>query len=224
MSTGETSQNSFEQRSERAEFHVMPPSETADARAWPPSGAKAGAADMICRDIPQESRLYWTAHVSTHRTSAFTQPAQAASIDELFGNLENTHHLKRALELLGESITLVESALALDVTEPVACDDQMQLFYALLPALFCCRSLGDGFGSIINGIQQAVANQKGFPMDRKQMGVLRSVLRSIRQGPFISHRDAVEIVMSLEDTGLMVDPPALAEIADTPQYDQAGLR
>jgi len=224
MSTGEMSRSSFEQRPERAEYVVMPISETADASVWPPSALRVDATGEIHGDIRKGNRLDWTAYVTTQRSGVLAQPSQTVSIDELFANLESTHHLRRALDLLGESIKLVESALASDGADPIACDDQMQLFYSLLPELFCCRSVGDGFGSIINAVQQAAANQLGVPMDRKQMESLLSVLRCLRYGPFIPHQDAVEMIIKLEDAGLMVDPPALAEVADTPQDGEAGVR
>jgi len=224
MSTGETYQSSSERRPERAEFVLLPVSVTADAPAWPVPKLRGHDPDIVRHgDVQKEGRVYVNAVLSV-RPGPSTQPTQTASIDELFANLKGTHHLRRALDLFGESIKLIESALALGDTDPIACDDQMQVFYSLLPELFCCRSLGDGFGSIVNAVQQAAVNQHGVPMNGKQMEILQSVLRSLRQGPFILHRDAVEMIMRLEDAGLIVDPPALSEIADIPQDDEPGVR
>src|SRR5271167_1566769 len=120
MSTGEMSRSSCEQRADRTEFVVMPISETADAPVWPPSAPRVGATGVIHGDVRRGNRLDWTAYVTTERSGVLAQPSQTASIDELFANLENTHHLRRALDLLGESIKLVESALALDESDPIA--------------------------------------------------------------------------------------------------------
>jgi len=202
----------------------MPISETADAPVWRSPTLRVNLTGVVHADVKAGNLLYGNFPVGIRRPDVSAQPGQTASIDDLFADLESTHRLKRALDLLGESIKLIESSLALDDADPIACDDQMQLFYSLLPELFCCRSVGDGFGSIVNAVQQAAANQQGVPMDRKQMEALLSVLRSLRQGPFILHRDAVDMIMRLEDAGLMVDPPALSEIADIPQYGEAGVR
>lgn len=224
MSTGEMYRSSSEERAERAEIVYMPVSVTADAPVWPPPRLRGDDTSVIHRDIKSGNVLYGIGSVSIQGSGALIKPAQSASIDEIFANLESTHHLKRALSLLDESITLIESALALGDADPITCDDQVQLFYSLLPELFCCRSLGDGFGSIVNAVQQAAVNQQGIPMNRTQMEVLQSVLRKLRHGPFILHRDAVELIMSLEDTGLMVDPPALSKIADIPQDGEPSVR
>jgi len=140
------------------------------------------------------------------------------SIDDLFGQLPemSVGTLSSALRLLDEAVS--HSQIAVDVfdSDPITADDEMQRVQALLPELFCCRTIGDGFGALVNSIQYAPSNQKGLPLSGTQIAKLRGAFKKLRETPFISFEEAVDLAMAFEDSGLVIDPPALSDLADAP--------
>jgi len=46
----------------------------------------------------------------------------------------------------------------------IGSDNAIMQLHALLPELFCCRDIGEGFGALINAIYYALANRKGEPL------------------------------------------------------------
>lgn len=123
--------------------------------------------------------------------------------------------LTTASQLLEEGIDLVnESILMLVDDDLISSDDAMLRFRALLPELFCCRSLGDGFGTIINSIFHAIGNMDETPMNERQLHTILNILKRIHTEPFIEYNEAVEEIMSLEEAGFEVSPPHLKFVAD----------
>jgi|SRR5271157_838189 len=220
MSSRETYPSYFEHKTDGVEIASMV-SLTAEATLW--LGSRVDQTRAIQDDIREENPPYKKPVVSIRFGGASAQPRGAAPIEELFANVERTSRLKRALELLDEAIKLAEAALSADA-DLVAFDDNMQVLYSLLPELFCCRSLGDGFASVVNAIQQAVANQRGIPMNGNQAEAVLIALRELKRSPFLPHSDAVELVMRLEDANLVVDPPALSQIVEIPPHEETGVR
>ncbi len=88
---------------------------------------------------------------------------------------------------------------------------------AVLPELFCCRSIGDGFAAIINAVFHGLKNSKSDAVSEKQIQQIRLVLQRIRIEPFIDFQRATEQILKLEDVGFTVEPeefPALADLLD----------
>ena len=83
-----------------------------------------------------------------------------------------------------------------------------------LPELFCCRSIGDGFGLIINAIQSGLANSAGEPTTKAEVIAIRQALRLLRDEPFIPTEAATDILMRLEDAGLSIEPSGFDALAD----------
>jgi len=54
----------------------------------------------------------------------------------------------------------------------------------LMPELFCCRNLGDGFGSIINALMSALENLNGSIPTLCQMRAILAVTQSLRESYF----------------------------------------
>ena len=64
----------------------------------------------------------------------------------------------------------IEEALAAHrENQLIVADDAMQNVHALLPELFCFRTLGDGFGMVVNGLLCAFQNLGGLPLERHQI-------------------------------------------------------
>jgi len=82
----------------------------------------------------------------------------------------------------------------------------MQRLQSLLPELFYCRDLGDGFGAIINALKFSFENAHGTPFSEGQISLIGQAVERIRQEPFLHFEQAAELVGKLEDADLTVDP------------------
>lgn len=135
---------------------------------------------------------------------------------EIYPGLAKTNSaLLSAASLLDQAIALQsEAQLFLEEGNAIAGDDSVQKIRALLPELFCCRTIGDGFGSVVNAMHYSFLNANGVPLVLPQVKALGKALRLIRRKPFLSIEDAVDAVLGLEETGLLVEPEGVGSIAD----------
>jgi len=146
-----------------------------------------------------------------------SEPAAAAELVDLYpaGGTASRKEFRNAMRLLAEARTYADAALEADPDKDViGADFAVGRIRALLPELFSCRTLSDSFGMTTAALIAAFANQPGEPLSRAQLVVVRSVLRSISQAPFMPFGKAVEVVSRLEEVGLDVDPKGLAEIGE----------
>ena len=138
------------------------------------------------------------------------------TIDELYSRFENVSpELNSAVRLLSLSLEYIEqSLLAHRDNDPIEADDAAQRMQGLLPELFCCRSLGDGFGIVVNGLMCGFQNLEGIPLRREQAEKVRQTLIKLRSEPFLRAEDAVKTVAVLEEVGLVLEPPEFNYLAD----------
>ena len=80
-----------------------------------------------------------------------------------------------------------------------------------MPELFCCRALGDGFGTIINAFISAFEDLSGNTPDLNQIRVMNVVFRHLEERPFLSADEASNEVDLLESVGLNPHPAELME-------------
>ncbi len=154
---------------------------------------------------------------SSIRFSASTPriPEEYISSEELYPANDFNYVLSSAIKLLSEGIEHIgEAILRVRDGDLILSDDAVQRFQALLPELFCCRNLGDGFGTIINALFHAMNHRMTHPFSEKQLIAIRKTLLRIHSEPYIGYEESVEEVMSLEAAGLEVDPPYFDFIAD----------
>lgn len=85
---------------------------------------------------------------------------------------------------------------------------------ALLSELFCCRSIGDGFGHIVASVMHALQNTQGIPLAENQVIAINRVFFSLHQEPFINFERAIDITDILEDVDLNILPTGLDFLAD----------
>ncbi len=122
--------------------------------------------------------------------------------------------LYTAINLLEEAIEIVSESIQMLLEDDlISSDDALQRFQALLPELFCCRGLGDGFGSIINSLFHSIGNIN-HPTTEVQLKALLKTLKRIHSEPFIEYDEAVEEILCLEEVGLEVSPPHLEYVTD----------
>jgi hypothetical protein len=157
-----------------------------------------------------------TIKVEPRLTETSAVEARFATIDEIYPALRETNSaLQAAVILLDQALVRLESAIfASKLEDSISADDEMQRLQVLLPELFCCRSIGDGFGSVINAIQLAFANKKGAPLELREIEAIARALRRLRETPFLKLDVAVQLVEGLEDANLIVEPPGLYHLAE----------
>lgn len=123
--------------------------------------------------------------------------------------------LSTAFALLDEGLQHVSTAIEMQIiSDMISSDDAINRLQALLPELFCCRSLSDSFGSIISAVYQSITNMHGNPLNAKQLSAVKAVLKRARSEPFLEFNEAVDEIMALEDAGFEVEPSYYAYAAD----------
>lgn len=140
----------------------------------------------------------------------------ALTVDDLYGELDTRDLiLGSALRLLSEAeLKLIEGQVSAAEGDQVSADDATQHFQALLPELFCCRSLGDSFATVINALFHGLKNLNGLPIAEPQLIQMLNSIRVLRRRPFLEYGEALALVSRLEATGLRVDPQGIATIEE----------
>ncbi len=117
-----------------------------------------------------------------------------------------------ALRLLNLAIGRSRRALdAIATNNMIAADTEIQKLQVLLPELFCCRRLGDGFGTIISSFMSAFEGLAGNTPDVNQIRAMNRVLQLLKEKPFLSADEADDQVEVLESVGLSSYPAELVE-------------
>ena len=96
--------------------------------------------------------------------------------------------------------------------ELLQADTEMQKLQVLLPELFCCRSLGDGFGTIINALMSAFEGLGGDIPNAAQIVAMRRMLELLSEKPFLSVDEADQQIELFEKVGLNPYPAELLEL------------
>lgn len=123
--------------------------------------------------------------------------------------------LAKAFQLLPEGVEFLNKAISNYIGDDlISSDDYTNRLQALLPELFCCRSLSDSFGAIINATYHSIANMQGTPLNMAQLSAVKNLLSRLYSEPFIKFEEAVEEIMTLEDAGLEVEPSNFKYMAD----------
>jgi hypothetical protein len=117
-----------------------------------------------------------------------------------------------ALRLLqiavGRSLRAIQFMATNDV---MSADTEMQKLQVLLPELFCCRVLGDGFGTIVSSLMSTFEGLEGETPTVAQMQAINRVLRMLREKPFLSPDDADKQLELLEEVNLTPYPTELLD-------------
>ncbi len=142
--------------------------------------------------------------------------ATRLDIDELYSDASlRPDSLNSALALLHEGGQILDQAIEfLRDGDAIASDDSITRFQALLPELFCFRSLGDGFALIVSSMFNSVKNLAGKPMLEEQILAIAFVTRYVRSEIYCSIGPAIDVVEKLVDAGLNVEPPLLHLVTD----------
>lgn len=120
-----------------------------------------------------------------------------------------------ALRLMREARVHIDQSIKYhSYKELILADNEIQKVQALLSELFCCRSIGDGFGHIVASVMHALQNTQGIPLAENQVIAINRVFFSLHQEPFINFERAIDITDILEDVDLNILPTGLDFLAD----------
>lgn len=150
------------------------------------------------------------------RRDADVLPGPQISTDDLYTSFENVStELSSAIRLLSHCLEHIDYAVeAQRKNNIIEADDAIQRLQGLLPELFCCRSLGDGFGLVVNAVICGFQNQAGNPLGRQQIEKLRQTIAKLRNEPFMRDDEALKTILVLEEVGFVVEPPEFEYLAD----------
>ena len=114
----------------------------------------------------------------------------------------------KALLLLDKAIEeITEARESLKNEDLIGQDNAMLHLAKILAELFCCRSLGDGFGAVVSALFHALANRDhGALTTEAQINQIASILRKIQEEPFIQFEESIDMIMDLEDLEFNINP------------------
>lgn len=144
--------------------------------------------------------------------------------DQLYQAQElGTKEFVAATRLLSEAAGLLsEAKTAAERSEDVTADNCMIHFEQLLPSLFACRKVGDGFANVTNAVQLALAKRNGLPLEKNQILVLWRTFRQLASGPFLSFDDSISLIDDLDQANLWTTDPMLNDWICSGPSDQDG--
>lgn len=168
----------------------------------------------IAKSGADKSNIY-TAKITNEREAS--PRSDGIETSDLYGDVyNNLSHIPRVLALLDEgSKLLLSSSNYLRLGDEVSSDNDIQHFFALLPELFCCRSIGDGFASIINSIYNAIINHSEIGLlSENQISKILLLLKRLQAEPFLDLDDAIDLILLLDEVGLNIKPQHLNKVSE----------
>ncbi len=117
-----------------------------------------------------------------------------------------------ALRLLALASGRLQRALtAMHSGEVLSADLEVQQVQVLLPELFCCRALGDGFGTVVNAVISVFESLDGDPLNAVQLRTISNIFEVLKDKPFLDTAQADIEVDKLTTVGLNPYPPELTK-------------
>ena len=167
----------------------------------------------VAKSSVDESIIY-TAKVTDDRERATSN--EGIETSALYDVYNNISYIPRILALLEEgSELLLSSSNHISSGDEVSSDNDIQHFLALLPELFCCRSIGDGFASIINSIYNAVINHSEIGLlSKHQISTILTLVNHLKKEPFLEFDEAIDLILLLDGVDLNIEPKHLKKIAE----------
>jgi hypothetical protein len=177
------------------------------------------SAETVTRTISADKSTFAAVSGIAFETVAGTALAPVIDIDRLYeAPPGSTSQIVRALELLKQAIDLLSEARK--AKNPMDFDRFVQGVQLVLPKLFACRSIGDGFGVIVNSLYFALINLHGSPLNSDQLNVVWRILRELRTRPAMSLEQGIQHAEELENYGLEVDPRDLGDLLEDHESEE----
>jgi hypothetical protein len=156
-------------------------------------------------------------HVSAEiRSSTGAISQRVTDIEDLYSSDAPTNAiLNCARGLLKEHERLLTDAQKLLADgDAIGADNEISLFQADLPELFCCRTLSEGFAAVIVALHHATQNKDGAPMTNEQLTAVHRCVEKLHENIFLSFTAALNLIDQLTDTGLKVEPAEAEYLSD----------
>lgn len=100
----------------------------------------------------------------------------------------------------------------------LAADEELARIAAILPELFCLRSIGDGFGMVVSALHCSLVTPIESALTADSMTdkawVVRKTLETLSKQPFISVDQALDNIERMTDIGLVTVPEGLGALGD----------
>lgn len=174
------------------------------ARASAPTGARTGGNTESAGSIATEI---------VFETQGANALAPVIEIDRLWDAAPGTSSkIVSAIALLKQVSDFLAEAQRSD--NPMEADRFVQRAQLALPKLFAYRSIGDGYGLIVNSLHFAFSNLHGTPLSAEQCNLIWRVLRELRNRPVMSVETALQRIEEFEGVGLRVDPPEIGSLLE----------
>jgi hypothetical protein len=141
------------------------------------------------------------------RTLSEKPAAREALIDDLYhGVTPGNQLLNRARQLLQENERRIADARQLlNEGDVLGADNEISLFQADLPELFCCRSLSEGFAAVVVALNHSLQNRRGAPLSSDQITAILNCVRRLNTDTFLSFDQSLDLVDDLERRELLTD-------------------
>ena len=122
--------------------------------------------------------------------------------------------LIRAQTLLAQGERSLRKALDCIMDEDaVGADYEITLFQGAIPELFCCKSIGEGFATIVIVLRWALKNRRGDPLTSEQLSVVLNCVVRLNKELFLTYETALNLIDDLENVGLNTDLSIAAPLA-----------
>jgi hypothetical protein len=142
----------------------------------------------------------------SEKDSPFTSIRSVESIRNIYFEEFITPDLRIGIKLLESAREKVTKALnSIRAGNIKDSDEFIMEFKVFLPELFCCRTISDSFGAIINAIHNALHNMKGVPLSENQIVALDVLIKGLLREPAMKFETAVDYVSEFEETDFEVE-------------------
>jgi len=125
-------------------------------------------------------------------------------------------HIATTFSLLDEVVEKLDEAIeATENGDTIGSDNSILHIQSILPELFCCRSIGEGFAAIINAVYHGINNHGPNTLfSEPQLVTLRVVMNKLSEQPFMQFDEGLDLIMKLEDNGFEVEPDHYSTFED----------
>lgn len=154
------------------------------------------------------------APLQSERISAKESAASISAVDLYIDAEVLSPTLVRGLGLLEEAAVLVGQSIQAVEGDPFLSDMHTQKLRPILRRLFICRSIGDGFGAIVDALISGLDNNRGLPLDRRRLSAILNALLTLQREPFLTFTSAIKVIEEIESVGFSTEPPGFEHLAD----------